>query len=72
MTFDGGWVNERPQNSVRLHAGPLKISRDFCTIPVWHRSGLARADLLLGQSFLEHFKSWSIDNVKHELVLEPQ
>ena len=28
--------------------------------------------LLLGQSFLERFKSWSIDNTKHVLVLEPQ
>jgi predicted aspartyl protease len=27
--------------------------------------------LLLGQSFLERFKSWSIDNTKHVLVLEP-
>jgi predicted aspartyl protease len=26
--------------------------------------------LLLGQSFLEKFKSWSMDNTKHELVLE--
>jgi clan AA aspartic protease (TIGR02281 family) len=26
--------------------------------------------LLLGQSFLERFKSWSVDNVKHELLLE--
>jgi hypothetical protein len=26
--------------------------------------------LLLGQSFLETFKSWSMDNTKHELVLE--
>jgi tol-pal system protein YbgF len=25
---------------------------------------------LLGQSFLERFKSWSIDNSRHELVLE--
>jgi len=32
----------------------------------------ARGSLLLGQSFLERFKSWSIDNTKHELVLEPQ
>jgi clan AA aspartic protease (TIGR02281 family) len=32
----------------------------------------ARADLLLGQSFLERFKSWSIDNTKHELHLERQ
>jgi clan AA aspartic protease (TIGR02281 family) len=28
--------------------------------------------LLLGQSFLERFKSWSIDNTKHVLILEPQ
>jgi TPR repeat protein len=27
-------------------------------------------DLLLGQSFLGRFKSWSIDNAKHALVLE--
>jgi len=29
-----------------------------------------KASLLLGQSFLRHFKSWSIDNAKHALVLE--
>ena len=28
------------------------------------------ASLLLGQSFLKRFKSWSIDNTTHELVLE--
>jgi clan AA aspartic protease (TIGR02281 family) len=28
--------------------------------------------LLLGQSFLEHFKSWKIDNTNHVLLLEPQ
>ena len=32
----------------------------------------ARGTLLLGQSFLERFKSWSLDNSKHELLLEPQ
>jgi len=32
----------------------------------------AEGSLLLGQSFLEHFKSWSFDNTKHQLVLEPQ
>ena len=32
----------------------------------------AKGSLLLGQSFLERFKSWSIDNTKHELLLEPQ
>jgi clan AA aspartic protease (TIGR02281 family) len=31
----------------------------------------SRGSLLLGQSFLEHFKSWSIDNTKHQLFLEP-
>jgi tetratricopeptide (TPR) repeat protein len=29
-----------------------------------------KATLLLGQSFLRHFRSWSIDNAKHALVLE--
>jgi predicted aspartyl protease len=28
--------------------------------------------LLLGQSFLERFKSWSVDNARRELVLEQQ
>jgi tetratricopeptide (TPR) repeat protein len=31
----------------------------------------AAGNLLLGQSFLRRFKSWSIDNMKRELVLEP-
>ena len=37
------------------------------------RGGVAplQASLLLGQSFLERFKSWSIDNTKHVLLLEP-
>jgi clan AA aspartic protease (TIGR02281 family) len=30
----------------------------------------AKGSLLLGQSFLEKFKSWSMDNTSHELVLE--
>jgi clan AA aspartic protease (TIGR02281 family) len=32
----------------------------------------SQGSLLLGQSFLERLKSWSIDNTKHELLLEPQ
>jgi clan AA aspartic protease (TIGR02281 family) len=32
----------------------------------------SQATLLLGQSFLERFKSWSIDNTKKELFLETQ
>jgi predicted aspartyl protease len=31
-----------------------------------------KGPLLLGQSFLERFKSWSINNTNHELVLEAQ
>ena len=30
----------------------------------------ASASLLLGQSFLSRFKSWSIDNGRHVLVLK--
>jgi predicted aspartyl protease len=30
----------------------------------------AKGDLLLGQSFLRHFKSWSVDNNRNVLVLE--
>jgi clan AA aspartic protease (TIGR02281 family) len=32
----------------------------------------ARGALLLGQSFLGRFRSWSVDNTKHVLLLEPQ
>jgi predicted aspartyl protease len=32
--------------------------------------GSPKGNLLLGQSFLQSFKSWSIDNAKHALVLE--
>ena len=32
--------------------------------------GDVKGSLLLGQSFLEKFKSWSMDNTNHELVLE--
>ena len=32
--------------------------------------GDTKGSLLLGQSFLEKFKSWSMDNSSHELVLE--
>jgi predicted aspartyl protease len=30
----------------------------------------SKGSLLLGQSFLERFKSWSIDNTKHVLLLD--
>jgi clan AA aspartic protease (TIGR02281 family) len=32
----------------------------------------SQGTLLLGQSFLERFKSWSINNTNHELLLEPR
>ena len=32
----------------------------------------SQGSLLLGQSFLERFKSWSIDNTQHVLLLEPE
>jgi predicted aspartyl protease len=32
--------------------------------------GSSKGSLLLGQSFLRNFRSWSIDNGKHALVLE--
>jgi clan AA aspartic protease (TIGR02281 family) len=32
----------------------------------------ARGALLLGQSFLGRFRSWSVDNTQHVLLLEPQ
>jgi clan AA aspartic protease (TIGR02281 family) len=33
--------------------------------------GSSQGGLLLGQSFLGRFRSWSSDNAKHELILEP-
>ena len=38
------------------------------------RAGVApqQGSLLLGQSFLERFKSVSFDNTKHVLLLEPK
>jgi clan AA aspartic protease (TIGR02281 family) len=32
----------------------------------------SQGSLLLGQSFLERFKSWSVDSTKHVLLLEPR
>ena len=32
----------------------------------------SQGSLLLGQSFFERLRSWSIDNTKHELLLESQ
>jgi clan AA aspartic protease (TIGR02281 family) len=49
-----------------LKVGDIVIYNVRGSIAPWQGS------LLLGQSFLERFKSWSIDNTKHELVLELQ
>jgi hypothetical protein len=35
------------------------------------RANSTKPPLLLGQPFLQNFKSWSIDNLKHKLLLEP-
>jgi len=43
---------------------------DIVLQDVMGRIADAKGDLLLGQSFLGRFKSWSIDNGKHVLVLE--
>jgi hypothetical protein len=51
--------------------GSLKVG-DRVVENVRGSVGSARGPLLLGQSFLERFKSWSIDNTKHVLLLEPQ
>ena len=54
--------------SVRFRLRSLKIGEISVENVV---AGLAPAqgNLLLGQSFLSHFKSWAIDNNKHELML---
>ena len=43
---------------------------DRITEYVWGTDSGPDGSLLLGQSFLEKFKSWSFDNTKRELVLE--
>jgi clan AA aspartic protease (TIGR02281 family) len=57
--------------SVRFTIRSLKVG-DRVVENVTGSVAPARGALLLGQSFLERFKTWSIDNAKHKLVLEPQ
>jgi clan AA aspartic protease (TIGR02281 family) len=47
----------------------LKVG-DFVVLNVTASVAPVQGTLLLGQSFLGHFKSWSMDNSKHVLVLK--
>jgi clan AA aspartic protease (TIGR02281 family) len=47
----------------------LKIG-DYLIANVRGSIAPAQGTLLLGQSFLQNFKSWSVDNAKHALILE--
>lgn len=47
-----------------LKVGHVEVSRVEASV------GSFRAPLLLGESFLKRFKSWSIDNARQELVLQ--
>ena len=57
--------------SVRFTIRSLKVG-DKVVENVKGSVAPSQGSLLLGQSFLERFKSWSIDNTNHELLLEPQ
>ena len=61
---DGSTVTSR---TFRIRS--LKVGDRIIQNVVGSVSG-PKGSLLLGQSFLEKFKSWSMDNTKHELVLE--
>ncbi len=55
--------------SVRFRIRSLKVG-DKLVANVAGAIAPAEGILLLGQSFLSRFKSWSIDNMKHKLLLE--
>jgi len=55
--------------SQRFRIRSLKVG-DIVLENVVGSVGSSNSSLLLGQSFLGRFKSWSIDNAKHELVLQ--
>jgi clan AA aspartic protease (TIGR02281 family) len=57
--------------SVRFTIRSLKVG-DSVVENVKGSVAPAEGALLLGQSFLERFKSWSINNTNHQLVLESQ
>ncbi|MEJ2379468.1 MAG: retropepsin-like aspartic protease [Pseudolabrys sp.] len=55
--------------SIRFKIRSLKVG-DVVLNNVTASVSTSQGMLLLGQSFLSRFKSWSIDNAKHELHLE--
>ena len=57
-------------SGVRFRIHSLKIG-NVTIRDVVGSAGPERGSLLLGQSFLRKFKSWSIDNSQHRLILEP-
>ena len=61
---DGSQV---PSQTFRIRS--LKVG-DRLVENVTGRVASAKSPLLLGQSFLARFKSWSVDNNKHVLVLQ--
>ena len=58
---------EVPSTTFRI--GSIKIG-DAIAYNVVGSVTSRKGDLLLGQSFLRHFKHWSIDNTTHELTLD--
>ncbi len=65
------WPTARNYNQLRFTIRSLKVG-DIVVQNVRGSVAPVQGNLLLGQSFLERFKSWSIDNAKHELLLERQ
>jgi clan AA aspartic protease (TIGR02281 family) len=61
---DGSTTSLRTFHIRSLKVGDIVLEDVTCSVA--NEAG----DLLLGQSFLGRFKSWSIDNTKHTLVLE--
>lgn len=61
---DGSIIDSAQFTLRSLKVGDQIIENVRCSI------GDTKGSLLLGQSFLEKFKSWSMDNASHELVLE--
>ena len=62
---DGSTTKERTFVIRSLVVGGLKISN--VSGSVTNPNG----PLLLGQSFLKRFKSWSVDNVTQEIIIKP-
>ena len=62
---DGSTV---PSPTFRIHS--LKVG-DVVLSDIAGSAGSGNGLLLLGQTFLRHFKSWSIDNSRHVLLLTP-